>query len=61
MLKVTRGRQRISQARSKQVRNRYSIQRLVTDMEGIYEELLEGSEALSGGTSTQMALADRGK
>jgi glycosyltransferase involved in cell wall biosynthesis len=61
MLKVARGRQRISQARSKEVRNRYSIQRLVRDIEGIYEELLEGSEAVSGGTATQMAWADRGK
>jgi hypothetical protein len=43
------------------VRNRYSIQRLVSDIEGIYEELLEGSEAVSGGTAIQMAWADRGK
>jgi hypothetical protein len=61
MLKVASGRQRISQARSKEVRNRYSIQRLVSDIEGIYEELLEGSEAVSGGTAIQMAWADRGK
>jgi glycosyltransferase involved in cell wall biosynthesis len=61
MLKVASGRQRISQARSKEVRSRYSIQRLVRDIEGIYEELLEGSETVSGRTATQMAWADRGK
>jgi glycosyltransferase involved in cell wall biosynthesis len=55
MLRLALSKERISDARSNDVQNRYSIRRLVRDMEGIYEELMEPGQAASVVPDTRMA------